>query len=111
MRLFSGFLAAAVLACAAPAMAQDDMPTFQVIVNDGQISTRRIEVPAKTRFRVVMVNKGKTAAEFESLPLGIELVVAPGLTRSRVLPGKSPGEYKFFDEFHMNTTQGVFIVK
>ncbi len=88
-----------------------DVPTFTVELNDGVISTRRIEVPAGQRFRVEVVNKGRTPAEFESLPLGLELVVAPGTTRTRVLPGKSAGTYPFFDEFHMKTTQGVFVVK
>jgi len=70
------------------------------------------EVTFETRgLRVEVTNKGKTPAEFESLPLGLELVVAPGSTRSRVLPGKSPGTYPFYDEFHMQTTQGVFVIK
>ena len=89
----------------------DDVPTFKVVVNDGVISTQRIEVPAGQRFRVEVTNQGKTPAEFESLPLGLELVVAPGLTRTRVLPGKSAGTYPFYDEFHMKTTQGEFVIK
>lgn len=97
-----------VLALAAQAA---DIPTFTVELNDGAISTRRIEVPAGQRFRVEVVNKGKTPAEFESLPLGLELVVAPGSTRSRALPGKSPGTYPFYDEFHMPTTQGEFVIR
>ncbi len=94
----------------APARA-DDMPTVRVELADGKINVRRIELPAKQRFRVEVVNKGKTPAEFESLPLGLELVVAPGSTRTRALPGKSPGTYPFYDEFHMGTTQGQFIIK
>ncbi len=99
------------VAAAAPSAWADDVPTIRVELNDGQISTRRIELPAKQRFRVEVVNTGKTPAEFESLPLGLELVVAPGSTRTRVLPGKSPGTYPFFDEFHMDTTRGEFVIK
>lgn len=94
----------------APARAAD-MPTVRVELDDGKINMRRIELPAGQRFRVEVVNKGKTPAEFESLPLGLELVVAPGSTRTRALPGKSPGTYPFYDEFHINTTQGEFIIK
>lgn len=101
---------ALALALALPAGA-DDIPTIRVELNDGVINTRRIELPARTRFRVEVRNTGKTPAEFESLPLGIEMVVAPGVTRTRVLPGKSPGSYPFFDEFHMQTTRGVFVIK
>lgn len=88
-----------------------DVPTFSVELRDGVISTRRIEVPAGQRFRIEVINKGQTPAEFESLPLGLELVVAPGGTRTRVLPGKSPGTYPFYDDFHQQTTQGVFVIK
>ncbi|SDM07410.1 Cupredoxin-like domain-containing protein [Oryzisolibacter propanilivorax] len=105
-------LAALLLAGGASAAhAAGDIPTFRVVLNDGQISTRRIELPAKQRFRIEVVNEGKTPAEFESLPLGIELVVAPHSTRTRALPGKSPGTYPFFDEFHMDTTRGEFVIQ
>lgn len=103
-------LALALLLPALPAAA-DDIPTVRVELNDGQISTRRIELPARQRFRIEVVNKGRTPAEFESLPLGLELVVAPGSTRSRALPGKSPGIYPFYDEFHLQTTRGEFVIK
>ena len=103
--------AALLLAGSALAAHADEVPTIRVELNDGVINTKRIEVPAGQRFRVEVVNKGKTPAEFESLPLGLELVVAPGVTRTRVLPGKSAGTCPFFDEFHMSTTQGVFVIK
>jgi hypothetical protein len=106
-------LSLAQLVAMAPARAAD-MPTVRVELDDGKINVRRIELPAQQRFRVEVVNKGKTPAEFESLPLGLELVVAPGSTRMRALPGKSPGAYPFYDEFrmvHMDTTRGEFIIK
>lgn len=108
--LAAGLLAVAALAPALPVRAED-MPTVEIELNDGAINTRRVELPAGQRFRVKVTNKGRTPAEFESLPLGLELVVAPGGTRTRALPGKSAGTYPFFDEFHMQTTQGVFVIK
>lgn len=104
------FLTFATLLGSASANAED-LPTVRIELNDGQINTRRVELPARQRFRVQVVNLGKTPAEFESLPLGLELVVAPGGTRIRAYPGKSPGTYPFYDEFHMETTQGEFIIK
>ena len=104
-------LAALVLLALAGPLHAEDMPTVRIELNDGVINTRRVDLPARTRFRVEVVNKGKTPAEFESLPLGLELVVAPGDSRSRALPGKSPGSYPFYDEFHMQTTQGEFVIK
>lgn len=98
------------MATAMPAHAED-VPTVRIELNDGHINVRRIELPARQRFRVEVVNQGKTPAEFESLPLGLELVVAPGGTRTRALPGKSAGTYPFYDEFHMETTRGEFVIR
>ena len=72
-------LAAALLACALPAArAADEMPVARVEFNDGAVNTRVIELPAKTRFLLEMVNNGKTPAEFESRSLGVEIVIPPG---------------------------------
>lgn len=98
------------MATAMPAHAED-VPTVRIELNDGHINVRRIELTARQRFRVEVVNQGKTPAEFESLPLGLELVVAPGGTRTRALPGKSAGTYPFYDEFHMETTRGEFVIR
>ena len=49
--------------------------------------------------------------EFESTQLRKEKVLAPGEQSSVVIQPLTPGEYKFFDEFHMNTAQGVIVAK
>jgi len=110
-RVLAAALTLLLAGAGAPSARADEIPTVRIELNDGQINTRRIELPARQRFRVEVVNQGKTPAEFESLPLGLELVVAPGSTRSRALPGKSAGTYPFYDEFHMETTRGEFIIK
>ncbi|MFC3532914.1 cupredoxin domain-containing protein [Vogesella facilis] len=88
-----------------------DLPTYKLELNDGKINTRLLTVPAGSRFKIEIVNKGKTAAEFESLQLRKEKVLAPGADSFVVLGPLSPGQYKFYDEFHMATTQGVIVVK
>ncbi|SCK30678.1 cupredoxin domain-containing protein [Vogesella sp. LIG4] len=88
-----------------------DLPVFRLELNDGKISSHQINVPAGVRFKIEIVNKGKTAAEFESLQLRKEKVLAPGADSFVVLGPLSPGQYKFYDEFHMATTQGVIVVK
>ncbi|WP_174874365.1 cupredoxin domain-containing protein [Vogesella oryzae] len=89
----------------------DDLPTFKLELNDGKLNTRQINAPAGKRFKIEFINKGKTAAEFESLSLRKEKVLAPGAESFVTLGPLSPGEYKFYDEFHMATTQGVIVVK
>lgn len=110
---FAAALAWLSITASAPAAfaASDDIPVVRVELDDGRINVTRIELPARQRFRIEVVNRGKTPAEFESLPLGLELVVAPGGTRTRALPGKSPGVYPFFDEFHPDTTRGEFVIR
>lgn len=108
-----------LLALAAPllaftprsAEAQTDPPVARVEFNDGAVSPRLIELPARTRFRLEMVNAGKTPAEFEARSLGIEIVIPPGATRTRIVPPKLAGTYPFFDDFHMETTQGHLVIK
>lgn len=88
-----------------------DLPSFRLEFNDGKLNAQEIHAPAGQRFKIVIVNNGKTAAEFESLQLRKEKVLAPGSESFVVLGPLSPGEYKFFDEFHSKSTQGVIVVK
>jgi hypothetical protein len=68
-------------------------------------------VPAQKRFRLEVKNEGPGAAEFESLELKKELVLAPGVTRTTVFAPMKPGTYKFFDDFHPETGQGRIVAK
>jgi hypothetical protein len=92
-----------------PAHAADD-PTFPIEFKDGTVTPTRIEVPAKTRFRLELKNTGKTPAEFESNEMKKEKVLAPGSTSSLIIRSLDPGEYKFFDDFHQQA-RGVIVAK
>ncbi|MGV0949708.1 MAG: cupredoxin domain-containing protein [Azonexus sp.] len=89
----------------------DDLPTYKLLMKDGRIFPETLEVPANTRFRLEVKNEGPGAAEFESLELKKELVLAPGITRSLVFFPMKPGAYKFFDDFHPDTGQGRIVAK
>jgi hypothetical protein len=109
--LFTIFLAStATVGSAGPAIA-DDMPTFRLLMKDGSILPETLEVPAQTRFRLEVKNEGPGAAEFESLELKKELVLAPGVTRTTVFAPMKPGTYRFFDDFHPETGQGRIVAK
>lgn len=92
-----------------PAQAGD--PVFRIVFDDGKMTPARLEVPADTRFELELVNDGKTPAEFESLPLRKEKVIAPGVTTSMIIKGLEPGEYSFFDDFHPDAPPAVLIAK
>jgi heme/copper-type cytochrome/quinol oxidase subunit 2 len=71
----------------------------------------RITVPANVKFKLMVKNNDDTADEFESVDLNREKLVAPGQTITVFLGPLSPGEYKFFGDFHQDTAQGVMIAK
>ena len=89
----------------------DDMPTFRLLMKDCRITPEKLEVPANTRFRLEVKNEGPGAAEFESLELKKELVLAPSVARTTVFAPMKPGTFKFFDDFHPETGQGRIVAK
>ena len=84
---------------------------FRIVFDDGKTTPQRIEVPADTRFELELVNAGKTPAEFESLPLRKEKVIATGVTSSMVIKGLEPGDYPFFDDFHPEAPPALLVAK
>jgi len=87
-----------------------DLPTFKLEMNDGKLNPTRIEVPAGQRIKIEVHNIGKGAAEFESIQLRKEKVLAPGADSFVVIAPLDKGEYKFFDDFHQSA-QGVIVAK
>ena len=100
---------ASLFAVAKPVLAADE-PTFAIEFKDGTVSPTRIEVPAKTRFRLELNNSGKTPAEFETRSPKWEKVLAPGSKSSLVIRTLDPGEYEFFDDFHPQA-KGTLVAK
>lgn len=88
-----------------------DEPTFRITFRDGVIAPLRLEVPARTRIRLELVNVGTSPAEFESTELRKEKVLAPGSESVMVLRSLDPGEYAFFDDFHLDMPQAVVVAK
>ena len=84
--VFSLFLALTVTAASAMPALADDMPTIKLLMKDGHLIPETLVVPANTRFRLEVTNEGPGAAEFESLELRKELVMAPGVTRTEIGP-------------------------
>ncbi len=100
----------AMVATFAGAAHAADLPTFRLEMNDGKLNPVRIDVPAGQRIKIEIYNTGKGAAEFESVQLRKEKVLAPGGQSFVVIAPLSPGEYKFFDDFHQQA-QGLIVAK
>lgn len=93
------------------AVEAQELPTFVLVMKDGRLLPETLQVPAHQKFRLEVRNEGQSAAEFESLELRKESVLAPGVTRTLVFAPLKPGSYKFFDEFHPTTAQGLIVAK
>jgi len=78
----------------------DDMPSFRVEMRGKTITPSRLEVPADKPFKLEITNAGSDPAEFESVSLHKEKVLAAGVTSSLVFRRLPAGEYDFFDDFH-----------
>ncbi|HJV24936.1 MAG TPA: cupredoxin domain-containing protein [Aromatoleum sp.] len=95
----------------APLAARAEMPTFQIVAENGRFTPETVTVPANTRFRIEVTNRNAGPEEFETSNPLKELVVAPGVTRSTVFPPLQPGSYPFFGEFHKDTAKGQIVAK
>ena len=100
----------AMLLNSLPAQAQD-MPTVNLVIRNGHFLPAILEVPANTKFRLVIKNEGPGAEEFESVELRKEKVLAPGVTSFLIFQPLKPGTYKFFGDFHPETAQGQMVAK
>lgn len=106
------FLVLCVLAVALvpPALA-DELPTFNLVIRNARFIPETVEVPANTRFKLVIRNEGPGPEEFESDFPRKEKVLAEGATSFLVYQPLKPGRYSFFGEFHPNTAQGSIVAK
>ena len=104
----AAMLIAGLLTSGVSAHADD---TIQLEFRQHRFVPDRVAVPANVKFRVTVKNNDDTADEFESVDLNREKLVAPGQTITVFLGPLSPGEYKFFGDFHQDTAQGVMVAK
>ena len=99
-----------MLAVLAP-VHSEEMPSFNLLIKDGHFIPETLEVPANTKFRLLIKNEGPGAEEFESVELKKEKVLAPGASSFLIFQPLKPGSYKFFGEFHPDTAQGRIVAK
>ena len=84
---------------------------MKLVFHNHRFEPDRIQVPANTKFQLHVKNTDDTADEFESVDLNREKLVTPGQSITVFLGPLSPGEYKFFGDFHQDTAQGVLVAK
>jgi Cupredoxin-like domain len=85
--------------------------TIEISVKNHRFQPSEIPAPANVAIVLRVKNLDATPMEFESVSLRVEKVIAgngQGVIRLRPL---APGRYKFFDDFHQETGQGVLVVQ
>ena len=91
--------------------AQADDPPPEIKLQRGKYAPAELTVPANTAFKLRITNADPAAIEFESFELHRERVVQPGETIVVYMPALAPGTYKFFDDFHRDTPEGLIVAK
>jgi len=95
---------------ALPAHAQD-ATTLSIALKDHRFIPGEISAPANKPVTIVVNNQDTTPSEFESKTLRLEKVVAGGAKISVQIRALVPGRYRFFDDYHEDTTEGFLVVK
>ena len=83
------------------------MDKFTLTLMDHQFAPTDLQVPANERFAIEVENRDPTPAEFESTDLHIEKIVTGGSKITVSAGPLKPGTYKFFDDYHPDTTKGT----
>ena len=91
--------------------AAEDAVAVELSIKNHRFVPAEITAPAGKPIMLRIKNQDSTPAEFESVTLRVEKVIAgnsEGVIRLRAL---EPGRYKFFDDFNKSTTQGTLVVQ
>jgi uncharacterized protein (DUF58 family) len=107
----AGLVLALVLASGAPPVLADESASVSVTLKDHRFSPAEPTVAAGKPIVIEVTNLDPTPSEFESKTLRVEKVVPGGGKISVQVRPLSPGRYRFFDDYHEDTTEGFLIVK
>jgi hypothetical protein len=102
---------AIVMGLGAPLAVADDAARVSVTLKDHKFSPAEPTAPAGKPIIIDVSNLDSTPSEFESKPLRVEKVVPGGGKIAVQIRPLGPGRYRFFDDYHEDTTEGFLVVK
>jgi Cupredoxin-like domain len=102
---------AIVMGLGAPLALADDAARVSVTLKDHKFSPAEPTAPAGKPIIIDVSNLDATPSEFESKTLRVEKVVPGGGKIAVQIRPLGPGRYRFFDDYHEDTTEGFLIVK
>ena len=109
--VFLSVLSALLLPVSVSAGVASEEPSVVISIKDHKFDTERVEIPAGQRVKLIVKNLDPTPEEFESDDLGIEKIILGRMQTTVYVGPLEPGEYVFFGEFHLDTAQGLLIVR
>jgi heme/copper-type cytochrome/quinol oxidase subunit 2 len=109
IRLLS--IAATLALIGAPLAHAQDATSLSVALKGHRFVPAELTAPANKPVVIEVTNQDPTPSEFESKSLRVEKVVAGGARISVQIRALAPGRYRFFDDYHEDTTEGFLVVK
>lgn len=106
--LLSVALGIALLPCVAVAA---PMPEYTLVIRGHTYQPGALQVPAKTKFKLLVRNEDTVPSEFESNDFNREQIVLPGTTATVYIGPLDKGRYTFYDDFHRDSGRGVLIAQ
>jgi hypothetical protein len=102
---------AALTISAAPNACADDSALVRVALKDHRFVPAEPTAPAGKPITIEVTNQDSTPSEFESKTLRVEKVVQGGGKITIQVRALTPGRYRFFDDYHEDTTEGFLVVQ
>ena len=106
-----GLLAAVALVAWVPIAWAEDTTTVRLSLKDHRFQPAEARAPAGKPITIEIRNLDATPAEFESKTLRVEKFITGGGTITVQIRPLAAGRYRFFDDYHEDTTEGFLIVQ
>lgn len=94
-----------------PALAAEDSTRVRLSIKDHRFQPTEVQVPAAKPIAIEIRNLDATPVEFESKTLRVEKVVTGGGVITLQIRALQPGRYRFYDDYHEDTTEGFLVVQ
>jgi hypothetical protein len=107
----AGILAIGLLAAIPPVAFAEDSASVRLSIKDHRFQPADARAPAGKPITIEIHNFDPTPAEFESRTLRVEKVVVGGGTITVQIRPLGAGRYRFFDDYHEDTTEGFLTVQ
>ena len=102
---------ALLIASAPPGARAEDAATVSLTLKDHKFAPAEPTAPAGKPITIEVSNLDSTPSEFESKTLRVEKVVPAGGKASVQVRALKAGRYRFYDDYHEDTTEGFLVVK